>query len=68
MKSEKNYQFIKFSLNKQKLDLERTMGVLGKPCSKKPDKKLLKKKITVRMPQVINKPLERKRNLVQTKN
>ena len=41
----KRYLFIKFSLNKQKLDLERTMGVLGKPFSKKNQKNFKKRKL-----------------------
>ena len=62
-------QLNKFSLNKQKLEIERTMSELGKPFPKKSDgKKIKKMKFNVKMPHVNKKTLSRKRNLVQTKN
>ena len=59
-------QFKEFSLNKRKLDLERTMNGLGKPFRKNPIQKIEKTvKIKVKLPHV-KKPLARKRIFVQT--
>ena len=53
----------KFSLTKQKLDLERTMSEMEKQFPKNQIKKIKKKKkINVKIPHVNRKPLERNGN------